>query len=99
MSYKPGDKVWVTVVAGHSTLPTGDLPAVILSGPTSPYNNSLRFPGPWREIDIESYPSSGYPSYPWRAPEAILRPRHDPYEGDQAGSWGSCPYTPQKVLV
>lgn len=96
MSYKPGDKVWVTVTINNPYLPAGDLPAIVLSGVVPPYQPRMlaKWPGAWREIEVEGHPS---PYGIYRAPEAILRPRHDPYEGDQAGSWDTTPlFNPTK---
>lgn len=94
MTYKPGDKVWVKVSPGHKhKLPAGDLAAVVLSIVKPSDLEFMFWPDVWYSIDILAHPTG------WRSPERQLSPRHDPYEGDQAGSWDTCPYNPEKVVA
>lgn len=94
MKFKPGDKVWCIVSKDHYNLPPGPIAAVVIRYCLNPFNPPWANQQAYR-IEIEGHPLTGG----WTAPEGILEPRHDPYEGDQEGSWDTCPYKPETVLV
>lgn len=97
--YKPGDKVWVHVPKGHIQLPNRDLAAVVsvaCSVPQAWLGDDRYNKQQWYHILIEGHSSiSGH----WYCPHCYLSPRHDPYEGDRAGSWDTAPWQPEKVTI
>lgn len=97
MSYKPGDKIWCHVPQGHVLLPHKSIPGVVLQACECPKNweNDKRYNSKqWYHINLEGYPSTYAQKY-WECPDPYLSPRHDPYEGDQAGDWDACPFKPE----
>lgn len=100
--YKQGDKVWITVRARENcwrivaTLGTGRLAGTILGEGTGPvaFNMAEREQLPVYAVDVEGRPLSEA----WVAVEAVLSPRHDPYDGDLAGAWSFCVYNPHKKV-
>jgi hypothetical protein len=79
MSYKAGDKVWVTVATGHRVLPAGDLPGTVIGLITQPrhYYPKYNF-NTWYYVGIEGEYQGG----PFGCPDPILKPRDD--DGNRA---------------
>lgn len=91
--YKVGDPVWVIVPPNSLWVPAGEHAGTII-GPAIDHNPWPQYPGPVWPISVEGYPPpvNGYGDFVH--PQIMLRPRHPPYDGDQIGSWDTCPYKP-----
>jgi hypothetical protein len=95
MSYKPGDKIWCHVPLRHHLLPHKNIPGVVVNLILIPefWLVQSRFKHEqWYSIILEGYVPSKRET--WDCPNSYLSPRHDPYEGDKAGEWDSCPWKP-----
>jgi hypothetical protein len=95
--FKPGDKVWAISDVRCDLVPDGKYAGVVVGEHTPNMIDFFILGAAWYQVSIEGL-SSG-PNHDWGILEECLEPRHDPYEGDQAGDWDTAPWQPEKVTV